>query len=75
MTEALWKIDNGPNCLQLRILRSARTRRTKAQEQIKTNTTDNKPSKFDTFVIFPYVEGWIPDNLCTACQIVPMWWT
>jgi hypothetical protein len=52
ITEALWKIDNGPNCRQVRMPRIGRTRLINAHEQMNTSTMEARPSKVPTFVIF-----------------------
>lgn len=62
ITEALWKIDNGPNCFQFIMDLRERTRRINAQELMNTNTTANKPSKDETFVIQSEVD-WIYPHL------------
>lgn len=69
ITEALWKIDNGPNCLTALFMSGLRafTRRKCAQLQIKMSTHDKSPSKVETFVIFHPVVANVSAN-----QIISM---
>jgi hypothetical protein len=51
ITDALWKIDSGPNCFQLMMDFRDRTLRTRAHEHMNIKTQAINPSNDDTFVI------------------------